>query len=201
MLAGKWLYIVGGYDPSGPNISPSIDALDTTLPADNGSNGGQIVHTNTPTNAIPRYGHAGITLSSTSLLIVGGHDDTTNFLTSMQKYTVDSSAGTVTSVTTAQNLATARMRFPLVGAVGAANKFLVFGGSTAMASGGDTASNSIELIDATGTLSASSFGTLQSARQGERVADLQSNLNSANSLFVIAGGASQTGGVEVVAGP
>jgi hypothetical protein len=205
VLAGKWLYFIGGYDPTGagggtPNYSPSIDALDTTLPVDNQGLGTQVLHSNAPANAVSRVAHAALALDSSTILVAGGLGSATTFVSSFQKYSVNSTTGAVTSATvvgTAQNLTTARARFQLLPA-GPANQYLVFGGSTALAAGGDTATATMEIIDAN-LQTVAAFGNLTVARQALSVVSIA---GTTHQTFVAVGGASSgTNGVEVVVGP
>ena len=197
-LAGTWLYIIGGADGAG-NYSNSIDAIDTTLPANNGTNGGQVNHTPQPTNGISRVAHAALGLTSTTILVAGGIiDNTPTFSPLMQVYTVDGS-GNVTGISAGTNMTTARARFTLLPA-GPANKYLAFGGVTALANP-DTGTNSLELLTNTaGTLSTASGGTMLS----NRVAAAPVNLavaGATNFVFLVAGGAAAAGAGEVVIGP
>jgi hypothetical protein len=206
-LAGKWLYFIGGFDGVA-NFSPSIDALDTTLPAANGNNGGQINHSNPPTNAIGRVAHSAIALSTTSILVVGGLTSagTAGLVGSFQKYTADSSTGAialggVSAIGTPQNLTNARARFQLLPA-GPPNKFLVFGGSTAISTttAADSATATMEQIDTTSLPTATVFGSMASAREAFGAVSLAPSTN--NTTFLISGGSSSgTGGVELVVGP
>jgi hypothetical protein len=201
VLAGKWLVMIGGSEPATANISPSVDALDTTA----GPSAATITATTSATmtglGAVGRMAHSAITLSSTSIMVVGGVAATGAMLSSMQKYTVDNITGSVTAVSAAQNLAIGRARFPLLPA-GPLNKYLVFGGTTQQSTGpaADTSTVTIELIDASGTLVASAFGALRSPRQAFPAANLLVT-GASNFVFLLAGGGTVGSGAEIVIGP
>ena len=151
-----------------------------------------------PTNAQIRYGHSAIAIGSTKILVAGGvdgADSISNIVAKgVQVYTVNTSTGAVTSVTTAAAggiMATARARFPIV-AAGLPNRFLVFGGSTALGANGatpDTGTTSVEQIDtSTATPTATTFGALGAARQGSAAINL-SVAGASNQVFLVVGGA------------
>jgi hypothetical protein len=202
-LAGKWLLIIGGFDPFVPNYSPSVDAIDTTKAVTdnnpiNPTNAATM--TGFPNPAVARIAHSAIALSTTSILVVGGVPDGTGaVLASMQKYTLGTN-GSITDVSAAANLAMGRARFQLLPA-GPAGKYIVFGGSSAVSttSASDTATSSIEVIDS-GTLGVTSGGTLLSARQALSAVNLALT-GASNFGFLVAGGAAASGGAEVVVGP
>jgi surface adhesion protein len=207
VVMGQWLFLIGGYD--GTTYASSIDALDLTRFVNSTLSNSQIVTSSSVTNAVSRAGHAAIALDATTMLVAGGYDGS-SALTSMQKYTVDTNAvgaahpnaGKVTAISTAQNLATGRARFPLL-AAGPLNKYIVFGGSSTISTNAspDTATSSIEVIDNSGvTLSASGFGNLKQARQAPSAVNLNLSATS-NFAFLIAGGGTASGGTEIVAGP
>ncbi len=196
-LAGNFIYYIGGWDGN-HNYSNSVDALDITLGA---TAGHQITHTSSLGNSVSQYASSAIALSSSSLLVVGG-DNGAATLNNIQTYTVNSSTGAVTAISTAGSLNTARARFPLL-ATGTANQYIVFGGTSTQStsSSNDTATNSIETINSS-SLAATNYGsTLGAARQAEAAVNLQVS-GATNPVFLISGGSSSaTAGAEVVIGP
>ena len=199
VLIGPWLFFIGGFDGTSA-YSSTIDVLDTrrfvtsTLPTQ--------ISTSSPSGGIGRMGHSAIAVDASTILVAGGYDGA-SVLSSMQKYTVDSTTsggtkGTVTAIAAAVSLATARVRFPLL-AAGPSNKYLAFGGTNSYGTP-DVATGSVEIINATSTLTASPGGTLKSLRQALTATNL--NLTGAsNFAFLVAGGAVATGGAEIYIGP
>ena len=200
VLSGNFLYVIGGTD-AGNGTDDGIDAIDITKAASGST--GQVNKTtaNAVTGSpIARYASAALALSTTSILVVGGINGSGNPTANMQLYTVSSSNGDWTAVSTAVNLTTARARFTLLPA-GPANKYLAFGGVITEGSP-DTATTSVELItNSSGTLSTASGGTLQQAHQDSGVVNLNVS-GASNSVFLLGGGgASATGGAELLIGP
>ena len=101
------------------------------------------------------------------------------------------------------NFNTGRARFQLL-AAGPVNKYLAFGGSSAISntSAIDTATNSVEVVtaDTGSTLATANSGTMASARQALTATNLKLS-GASNFTFLIAGGAAAVGGAELFLGP
>lgn len=174
-----------------------MDALDTTLST---SVAGAVVTTTNPANALVRLGHGAIANAvGTGFIVAGGLGAGGAPLASAQTYTASASTGLVTSVSSAQNLATARARFVLVPA-GLLNVYLAVGGTTATSASGDAPTASIERIADGANLAISTFGSLQAARQGEGAVQLPV-AGASNGVFVVAGGGTAALGIEALIGP
>jgi len=179
-LFGKWLVIVGG-SPT----SASVDVIDTTL----STAGGNQVASFNPSGGQIRLAQAAAAVDASTLLVAGGLSATGTPISSMQTYTFNSAAGTVSAVSAAQALVHARARFALL-VIGSA-KFLAVGGTTAMSALGDTATASIEEIDATQLTTIAWPTSLSVARQAFGAAKLSFSA-ATNSVFLLAGGASSS---------
>ena len=207
VLMGPWLFIIGGFDGS-TNFSSSIDALDTTRAVQSSLSASQIVTSSGLTNAQGRIGHSAIALDSTTMLVVGGYNGT-SLLTSFQKYTVDpTTAGTnttsgqvtsITAISTPTNLTTARMYFPLL-AAGPLNKYMVFGGTSTLGAP-NSATTSIEVIDASAMTASTYASSLLVGRQSYQGVNLTLT-GASNFAFVLGGGINATAnGFDFIVGP
>ena len=211
VLAGKWLLIIGGYSPSANagvgNFSPSVDAIDTTVSAATNNpfaQTGATTMTGFANPAVGRFGHSAIALNATAILVAGGVPDRSGSVrASMQKYTLNQSSGLITGTGAPVNFNTGRARFQLL-AAGPVNKYLAFGGSSAISntSAIDTATNSVEVVtaDTGSTLATANSGTMASARQALTATNLKLS-GASNFTFLIAGGAAAVGGAELFHGP